>query len=418
MEPDEPIVTNDEITTDANFAPEDFSDLPADSGAAVENVELPSEFAVGVDSAEAIWDGEAAKSGDEPGLVSEAPSSTESEPASVSDAFEETTVDTNEAVSSDMPSPASTVTDASDNFASLGADLTYEQALAEIDRLAQSQSEDLANKQTDGQPDATTQADPYSAPPLTYEQAMAEIERIAQQPEPASEGAMADNISFAQSDVEPSDSRTSPVAENEEDPTVSSASNASSSTSTEEPAEEPAATTDAAGYATHLHDLSSDDLLNEASHQDQPALREAAFNELKARLHAHDTAPVREQPAADAVALDHPASQADTPADEPPVHSEPEPHAEVLSRADLNAMLSNKAEDADEHLSWKTSVVDLLKLVGKDSSHEARERYAIELGFPEDQIDSTSSAQLNTWLHQHLMTTLAQNGGNLPSNLA
>ncbi len=85
---------------------------------------------------------------------------------------------------------------------------------------------------------------------------------------------------------------------------------------------------------------------------------------------------------------------------------------------DVKSLLSGKAEHAGEKLAWKTSVVDLLKLLGKDSSQAARHRYAVALGFPESEISNMPSSEFNDWLRGQLMVSLASNGGNLPSNIA
>ncbi len=88
------------------------------------------------------------------------------------------------------------------------------------------------------------------------------------------------------------------------------------------------------------------------------------------------------------------------------------------SAVDVKGMLAEKAKNSGEDLAWKTSVVDLLKLLGKDSSSGARRRYAIALGFPEQQLGNMPSAEFNTWLHGQLLSSMAHNGGNLPSNIA
>lgn len=85
---------------------------------------------------------------------------------------------------------------------------------------------------------------------------------------------------------------------------------------------------------------------------------------------------------------------------------------------DVKALLTQKADQAGEKLAWKTSVVDLLKLLGKDSSQTARHRYAVALGFPESEISNMPSSEFNDWLHGQLLASLASNGGNLPSNVA
>ena len=65
-------------------------------------------------------------------------------------------------------------------------------------------------------------------------------------------------------------------------------------------------------------------------------------------------------------------------------------------------------------LNWRTSIVDLLKLLGMDSSLQSRTALAHELGFTGDTADSAS---MNIWLHKQVMTKVAQNGGKVPSSL-
>ena len=65
-------------------------------------------------------------------------------------------------------------------------------------------------------------------------------------------------------------------------------------------------------------------------------------------------------------------------------------------------------------LNWRTSIVDLMKLLGLDSSLEARKQLAAELSYGEDTSDS---AKMNIWLHRQVMTKLAANGGTVPAEL-
>jgi hypothetical protein len=62
-------------------------------------------------------------------------------------------------------------------------------------------------------------------------------------------------------------------------------------------------------------------------------------------------------------------------------------------------------------LNWKTSIVDLLKVLGLDSSVEARKQLAHELGYGGS---TTDSAAMNMWLHQEVVAKLAANGGKVP----
>jgi hypothetical protein len=66
-------------------------------------------------------------------------------------------------------------------------------------------------------------------------------------------------------------------------------------------------------------------------------------------------------------------------------------------------------------LNWKTSIVDLLKLLDIDSSREARTELAEELGVPAEL--KSDSAKMNVWLHKAVLKKIAENGGNIPQSL-
>ncbi len=66
-------------------------------------------------------------------------------------------------------------------------------------------------------------------------------------------------------------------------------------------------------------------------------------------------------------------------------------------------------------LNWRTSIVDLLKLLGLDSSMAARKELAGELFYSGS--DEPGSAAWNIWLHKQVMRSIAANGGTLPPEL-
>jgi hypothetical protein len=70
---------------------------------------------------------------------------------------------------------------------------------------------------------------------------------------------------------------------------------------------------------------------------------------------------------------------------------------------------------AGKDLNWKVSIVDLLKILEIDSSREARNELATELGCPADLMHD--SAKMNTWLHKEVLKKIAENGGNIPQSL-
>ena len=91
------------------------------------------------------------------------------------------------------------------------------------------------------------------------------------------------------------------------------------------------------------------------------------------------------------------------------------PSVQAVTVVDVVTQLENLAASHAEKLNWKVSIVDLLKLLGIDSSLTARKQLATELGCPEQKMGD--SAQMNMWLHKTVLQKLAQNGGNIPPDL-
>lgn len=81
---------------------------------------------------------------------------------------------------------------------------------------------------------------------------------------------------------------------------------------------------------------------------------------------------------------------------------------------DVAAILDRMAASNPEKLDWKHSIVDLMKLVGMDSSLSARKELAADLHYTGDTSDS---AKMNMWLHGEVMRKLAANGGKVPADL-
>ena len=86
-----------------------------------------------------------------------------------------------------------------------------------------------------------------------------------------------------------------------------------------------------------------------------------------------------------------------------------------IAMVDVVAQLEKRAAANPQKLNWRTSIVDMLKLLGMDSSLTARKNLAVELGCPADKL--ADSAQMNTWLHRQVLEKLAANGGNVPKDL-
>ena len=88
--------------------------------------------------------------------------------------------------------------------------------------------------------------------------------------------------------------------------------------------------------------------------------------------------------------------------------------AAPAQQVDVEEVLTNMQNQSGQQLNWRTSIVDLLKLLNLDSSLQARKQLAAELNYTGDTNDSAS---MNIWLHKQVMTKLAQNGGKVPADL-
>jgi len=81
---------------------------------------------------------------------------------------------------------------------------------------------------------------------------------------------------------------------------------------------------------------------------------------------------------------------------------------------DVEAVLTAMAEKNPQELNWRTSIVDLMKLVGMESTLQERKELATELGYTGAK---DGSAEMNMWLHKQVMKKLAENGGKVPAEL-
>ena len=93
----------------------------------------------------------------------------------------------------------------------------------------------------------------------------------------------------------------------------------------------------------------------------------------------------------------------------------PPPPPKEIPMVDVVSMLEGWAAANPQKLNWKTSIVDLLKLLDIDSSYAARKELAVELGCPAEKMGD--SAQMNMWLHKTVLKKIAENGGNVPADL-
>jgi len=85
-----------------------------------------------------------------------------------------------------------------------------------------------------------------------------------------------------------------------------------------------------------------------------------------------------------------------------------------MAPVDVEAVLTDLAAKAGQRLNWRQSIVDLMTLLGLDSSLTARKQLAAELHYTGDTADS---AAMNMWLHKNVMRKLAENGGKVPDEL-
>jgi len=93
----------------------------------------------------------------------------------------------------------------------------------------------------------------------------------------------------------------------------------------------------------------------------------------------------------------------------------PAPTQTQAAPVDVEQVLTGIATDkGNPDLNWRTSIVDLLKLLGIDSSLDNRKELATELGYTGDK---DGSAEMNIWLHKEVMRQLAAHGGKVPANL-
>lgn len=102
------------------------------------------------------------------------------------------------------------------------------------------------------------------------------------------------------------------------------------------------------------------------------------------------------------------------PTEAPASSSQPQATATPAGTVNVEAVLDQMLQKSGQKLNWKVSIVDLMKLLGLDSSLDARKKLAAELNYTGDTNDS---ATMNIWLHKQVMRKLAENGGKVPDSL-
>ena len=83
-------------------------------------------------------------------------------------------------------------------------------------------------------------------------------------------------------------------------------------------------------------------------------------------------------------------------------------------QVDVDAVLAELAKTKGQELNYKTSIVDLMKLLDLDPRLENRKELAEELGYTGAK---DGSAEMNIWLHKAVMKKLAESGGQVPADL-
>ncbi|MGB3287674.1 MAG: DUF3597 domain-containing protein [Burkholderiaceae bacterium] len=109
------------------------------------------------------------------------------------------------------------------------------------------------------------------------------------------------------------------------------------------------------------------------------------------------------------------ADAAPAPSDTPSAAAQAPASSAAVPMVDVVAQLEKSAAANPQKLNWRTSIVDLLKLLNMDSSFAARKELATELGCPANLMED--SAQMNIWLHKTVLARIAANGGNVPADL-
>lgn len=88
----------------------------------------------------------------------------------------------------------------------------------------------------------------------------------------------------------------------------------------------------------------------------------------------------------------------------------PQP-SEAAAVTEIDVTNSLDSMPGADRLNWRTSIVDLMKLIGVDSDYDSRKALAQEMG----RTDYSGSAEDNVWLHRQVMGELSRNGGKVPA---
>jgi hypothetical protein len=137
------------------------------------------------------------------------------------------------------------------------------------------------------------------------------------------------------------------------------------------------------------------------------------FSAIKDAIFGHKTAEA-DAPRTTHTPIDTPARQTTTAAPSQAGIPASPAQAKWEREVDVELVLESMASKNPQKLNWRTSIVDLMKLLGIDSSLENRKSLARELGYTGSTDDS---ATMNVWLHKRVMEELQKNGGKVPASL-
>lgn len=123
------------------------------------------------------------------------------------------------------------------------------------------------------------------------------------------------------------------------------------------------------------------------------------------RLQNHANAAPAQPQAQPAPAQTTAAAQPSAPQPAPQASPQAAPDAPTatIERVDMEKVLDDMAAHNPQKLNWRSSVVDLMKLTGMESTLQERRELADELGYTGDKNDT---AAMNQWLHKKLMERL------------
>ncbi|MEP7246709.1 MAG: DUF3597 domain-containing protein [Gammaproteobacteria bacterium] len=86
----------------------------------------------------------------------------------------------------------------------------------------------------------------------------------------------------------------------------------------------------------------------------------------------------------------------------------------TICGVDVAAVLDRLSAQTAPNIHWRSSIADLMRLLGVDPSYHNRRELALELGY---QGDPSDPVKMSIWLHKHLMKRLSQNGATVPASL-